>query len=204
MRILAELHSLSYIGRPNLFPLLVRKQLDLTLAHGHTPSLPVVLASYGVATGDHGDRDGAQRFGEVAMQLAERPEFREARPQTMFLHYDFIHHWRHPIRDSLGPLRDAITEALDQGDQEYAGWLAAVLLGQSFWAGRPLAEIDVLARSLIPEIRSQPGAQNDLPGHPAVWPQHDGPQRRPLPYRRRKRLRRARCAACGPRVRATR
>jgi len=156
MRILAELHSLFYMIRSNLFPLVVRKQLDLTLAHGHTPSSPVVLASYGLLLVITGDRDGAQRFGEVGMQLAGRPEFREARPQTLFLHFDFIHHWRHPLRDGLGQLRDAVTEALDQGDQEYAGWLAAVLLGQSFWAGRPLAEVDVLARSLIPEIRSQP------------------------------------------------
>jgi predicted ATPase/class 3 adenylate cyclase len=156
LRILAEMHSLSYIGRPNLLPLIVRKQLDLTLAHGHTPSLPVVLASYGAVLVFAGDRDGAQRFGDVAMQLIERPEFREARPHTLFLYYDFIDHWRHPIRDSLAPLRDAITEALDLGDQEYAGWLAATLMGQSFWAGRPLAEIDVLASSIVPEIRSQP------------------------------------------------
>ena len=47
-RILAELRNMSYIVRPNLFPLLVRKQLDLTLAHGHTPYSPVVLASYGL------------------------------------------------------------------------------------------------------------------------------------------------------------
>ncbi len=156
-RILAELLSLSYIGRTNLVPLIVRKQLDLALVHGHTPSFPLVLASYGVVLVIAGDRDGAQRFGEVAMQLVERPEFSEARPQTLFLHFDFIDHWRHPIRESLGPLREAINEALDKGDQEYAGWLAATLLGQSFWAGRPLGEIDALARSLVPEIRSQPG-----------------------------------------------
>ena len=132
------------------------------------------------------------------MQLVERPEFREARPQTVFLYFDFIHHWRHPIRESLGPLRDAITEALDQGDQEYAGWLAATLLGQSFWAGRPLGEIDALARSLVPEIRSQPVPRTICSGHSAVRPQYDGPQRRSLPRRRRKRLRRARDAACGP------
>src|ERR1700722_17992034 len=46
-RILAELRNLSYQVRPNLFPLLTRKQLDLTLAHGHTPSSPLVLAGYG-------------------------------------------------------------------------------------------------------------------------------------------------------------
>jgi len=155
IRILAELRSISYIVRPNLFPLLVRKQLDLTLAHGHTPSVPVVLASYGLLLVVAGDLAGSQRFGEVGVLLAERPEFREARPQTLFLYLNFIRHWRHPLRDGLSQLREAVTEALDQGDQEFAGLLAATLISQSFWAGRPLAEIDALARSLIPQIRSQ-------------------------------------------------
>jgi predicted ATPase len=137
-RILTELRNMSYIVRPNLFPLLVRKQLDLTLAQGHTPSSPLVLASYGLLLVMLGDHAGSQRFGEVSMLLAERPEFREARPQTLFMHLSFIHHWRHPLRDGLGLLRDAVAEALDQGDQEYAGFLAAALLSQSFYVGRPL------------------------------------------------------------------
>ena len=155
-RILAELRSMSYLVRPNLFPLLVRKQLDLTLAHGHTPSSPLVLASYGLLLVILGDHGGSQRFGEVGMLLAERPEFRAARPETLFMYLDFIRHWRHPLRDGLGELRDAVEEALDQGDQEYAGFLVAVLLSQSFWVGRPPAEIDALASSLIPHVRSQP------------------------------------------------
>jgi class 3 adenylate cyclase len=147
---------MAVLVRPNLLPLLVRKQLDLTLAHGHTPSSPLVIAGYGIVLVLLGDHAGSQRFGEVGMQLAERPEFREARPQTVFMHLDYIRHWRHPIRDGLAELRDAVEEALDQGDQANAGFLLAVLLSQSFWMGRPLAEIDALASSLIPHIRSQP------------------------------------------------
>jgi predicted ATPase/class 3 adenylate cyclase len=154
--ILAELCSMAVLVRPNLLPLLVRKQLDLTLAHGHTPSSPLVIAGYGIVLVLLGDEAGSQRFGEVGMLLAERPEFREARPQTVFMHLGYIHHWRHPVRDGMGKLRDAVEEALDQGDQENAGFLVATLLSQSFWAGRPLAEIDALASSLIPHIRSQP------------------------------------------------
>ncbi|AKK27210.1 AAA family ATPase [Mycobacterium sp. EPa45] len=154
--ILAELCNMAVLIRPNILPLLVRKQLDLTLAHGHTPSSPVVIAGYGIVLVLLGDHAGAQRFGEVGRSLASRPEFREARPQTVFMHLDYINHWRHPIRDGLGELREAVDEALDQGDQENAGFLVAVLLSQSFWLGRPLAEIDALARSLIPHIRSQP------------------------------------------------
>jgi predicted ATPase/class 3 adenylate cyclase len=154
--ILAELCNLAVLVRPNLLPLLVRKQLDLTLAHGHTPSSPLVITGYGIILVLLGDHAGSQRFGEAGMLLAERPEFRQARPQTVFMHLDYIHHWHHPIRDGLGELRDTVEEALEQGDQEHAGFLAAVLLSQSFAVGRPLAEIDALASSLIPHIRSQP------------------------------------------------
>ncbi|PND57986.1 cyclase [Mycobacterium sp. ENV421] len=154
--ILAELCNLAVLIRPNILPLLVRKQLDLTLAHGHTPSSPVVIAGYGIVLVLLGDHAGAQRFGEVGRALAARPEFREARPQVVFMYLDYIHHWRHPIRDGVSELRGAVDAALDQGDQENAGFLVAVLLSQSFWLGRPLAEIDALARSLIPQIRSQP------------------------------------------------
>ena len=132
------------------------------------------------------------------MLLAERPEFREARPQTVFMYLNFIRHWRHPLRDGLGELRDAVEEALDQGDQEYAGFLVAVLLSQSVWVGRPLAEIDALASSLIPHIRSQPVPSALCQGTHQYLPQSDGPQCRSLPRRRRERLRRARRAAGGP------
>ena len=155
-RILDELRSMSYILRPNLFPLIVRKQLDLTLTSGHTPSSPTVFASCGLLLVMVGDRSGSQRLGEVGLLLAERPEFLNARPEALFYYLNFIHHWRHPVHDGLGQLRDAVEEALDRGDQEYAGFLAAVVLSQSFWVGRPMAEIDALAQSLIPGIRSQP------------------------------------------------
>nr|WP_200828338.1 AAA family ATPase [Mycobacterium sp. 3519A] len=155
-RILTEMRSMSYIARPNLFPLLVHKQLNLTLAHGHTPSSPLVLASYGLLLVMLGDHSGSQRFGEVGMQLAERQEFRESRPQTLFMYASFIRHWRHPLRDGVELLRTAVEQALDQGDQEYAGFLVASLISQSFYMGRPMSEIDALAQSLIPQIRSQP------------------------------------------------
>lgn len=154
-RILSELFHICYSIQPNYFPLLVRKQLDLALAHGHTPASPLMLANYAILLVVTGDRAGSQRFGEVALTLAEREEFHEAHPQTLFIYLHFVRHWRHSIRESLGQLRDAIAAALDQGDQEFAGYQAAAVLSQSFWLGRPLSEIDALAQSVIPGIRSQ-------------------------------------------------
>lgn len=155
-RILGELFHVCYSIQPNYAPILVRKQLDLTLAHGHTPASPIMLANYAIVLVFTGDRTGSQRFGEVALALAEREEFREAHPHTLFIYLHFIRHWKEPVRENLNRLHDAIGHALDQGDQEFAGYQAAALLSQSFWLGRPLTEIDALAQAVIPGIRSQP------------------------------------------------
>jgi predicted ATPase/class 3 adenylate cyclase len=154
VRMAAALCHESYNVRPNLFPLLVRTQLDLMLAHGHTRSSPRVLVNYALLLVILGDTEGAQRFGEAGMALAQLPQYQDTRPETTFLYYCFVRHWRHPVRTGLGPLREAVAAALDQGDQESAGFLAATLLSQTFWVGTPLADIDMLARSLIPDVRS--------------------------------------------------
>jgi predicted ATPase/class 3 adenylate cyclase len=154
-RILGELRNVSFMVRPELFPVIVRKELELILAQGLVPSSPAALASYGVLLVLTGDLVGAQRFGEVGLLLADRAEFRDARPQTRFLHLHFIRPWQRPIAEAVPQLRDAVRDALDRGDLEYAGFLAAILLYQSLWAGHPYSEVDALARSVIPEIRSQ-------------------------------------------------
>ena len=154
--ILEELRSIAYLARPELFPLIVAKQIELTLTRGLAPTAPIAISSYGVLLAVLGDYAGSQRFGEVALALTERTEFRDARPQTQFQIIHFIRHWRHPMHEGLPELLESFHTALDNDDVEYAGFLAAVLIYQSFWAGRPLAEIDALAQAIIPEIRSQP------------------------------------------------
>lgn len=161
-RMAVALSHESYNVRPNLFPLLVRKQLELMLAHGHTRSSPRVLANYGLLLVILGDLSGAQRFGEAGMELAQLPGYQATRPETTFLYYGFVRHWRHPVRSGLGALRDAVAAALDQGDQESAGFLAAILLSQTFGVGTPLSEIDMLARSLLPDVRSLPIPKRSL------------------------------------------
>jgi predicted ATPase/class 3 adenylate cyclase len=154
-RVLDHLRDVSYLAKPELFPLVVCKELELTLDHGLAPRSPVAVASYGVLLVVLGDHAGSQRFGEIALRLADLPACRTARAQTEFLHVNFIRLWRRPIREGLARLPTAYRDALDAGDPEKAGFLAAVLLYQSFWLGRPLAEIDTLAESVIPAIRAQ-------------------------------------------------
>ena len=99
-----------------------------------------------VVTGDH---LGSQRFGELGLLLADRLEFHDARPQTRFLHLDFIRPWYRSIGEALPQLHEAFQDAQESGDLEYAGLLAVRLLYQLLMVGRPLPEIDALAQDLV-------------------------------------------------------
>ncbi|GAA5176436.1 hypothetical protein GCM10023321_84810 [Pseudonocardia eucalypti] len=153
--ILDQLRNISFRVAPESFPLIVGKELDLTLTTGLGPSSPVSLASYGLLLVASGDHAGAQRFGEVALRLAERPEFLDTLPRVQFLRLNFIRHWQRPLHEGLGEVREAYRRALDGGDREYAALLAAVLLYQSVCVGRPMAEVDAMARAMVPEIQSE-------------------------------------------------
>ena len=155
--ILSTVGVAAYSVRPTLIPLILRKQLALTFAHGLVPSSPAVLANYALLRVLTGDLAGAQRFGEVAVRLSEHAWFRGARARALFVHLNFVRHLRHPIRDGLPLLREAYQEAVERGDPENAGLLATTLLYQAMFAGRPLAEVDALAQTVLPEIRSQRG-----------------------------------------------
>ena len=155
--VLSTVGVAAYAVRPTLIPLVLRKQLELTFAHGLVPSSPAVLSNYALLRVLTGDPAGAQRFGEVAVRMSEEPWFRDARARAVFVHLNFVRHLRHPIREGLPLLREAYQEALDRGDPEYAGMLATTLLDHVKFVGRPLAEIDALAQTVLPEIRSQRG-----------------------------------------------
>lgn len=150
--ILGQLRNISYHVRPALFPLIVAKEIELTLARGMVPSSPVAITSYGMLLAVSGDLVGCQRFGALGRRLTDRAEFRDVRPQTEFLYLNFIRHWREPIAANLPELRDAFLEALDGGDADRAGIIAVVLYNQSTWVGRPVPEIEALARSMTPDV----------------------------------------------------
>ena len=119
--VLSTVGAAAYAVAPTLIPLVLRRQLELTFAHGLVPSSPVVLANYALLRVLTGDLTGAQRFGEVAVRMSEGAWFRSARARAVFIHLNFVRHLRHPIRAGLPLLREAYQEALDRGDAENAG-----------------------------------------------------------------------------------
>jgi predicted ATPase/class 3 adenylate cyclase len=146
--ILAESISTAYTTSPELFPFVVIAAIELTLDHGRTPVSPVAFAGYGLLQVVLGRTDTALRYGDLALEMVESPSSRRFRPWVWFLHYNFIHHWRRPLSAAIQPVQQAQQEAIEVGDHEYGGYLAAVELAQRFNVGAPLDLIAARAREL--------------------------------------------------------
>lgn len=155
-RILDELLTISYLARPELFPVIVHKAIALTLEHGLLPISPGAFANHGlllvVAFSRH---DESQRWGELALSLCEAGPLRSQLPSVQFVYYNFISHWKHPMRGAIEPLRRAHRQALLAADIETAAWVGVVAIYQSFNLGLPLSDVDSLAETVIPTFSGQ-------------------------------------------------
>ncbi len=143
MRILVSVNSAAYFAIPNLFPLLVFKQVELSLKYGNCAYSPFAYASFGVVkTGVLGDIEGGYKLGKVAEKLMEQFPSKSLRVRTMIVINGFLNHWKvHPGYFVLA-LPSFFDAAKESGDIEYA---ALCLFNQtlySFCLGQSLLRLE--------------------------------------------------------------
>lgn len=149
-RLMASLgEALQWEGNPNRLALLTLEGMRLSLRHGLFPTSAVGYAGYGALLclldamlPGMGDIDTARRLGQLAEQLAERPETQPYRARIAVpVHYIITHRHDHQ-RASLAPLLAGYQAGLDSGDPEAATLCALCYVSHAFQLGLPLAELD--------------------------------------------------------------
>jgi predicted ATPase/class 3 adenylate cyclase/tRNA A-37 threonylcarbamoyl transferase component Bud32 len=126
VRILVYLTSTAYIGYPQIYPLIVAKQINLSIEHGNSPHSAVAYSSYAVlnSPGGLGDLDTSYRFGELALAMLDRDATSENVTNINFVFGTFVNHWRNHIATSLQYLDTACVASLEMGDYEYVRYSA--------------------------------------------------------------------------------
>ena len=72
MRILASILPAAFLSIPELYTMLVLKQVDLSIEYGNTPASAFCYASYGlVLCGKVGDIESGYQFGQLALKSGE-------------------------------------------------------------------------------------------------------------------------------------
>jgi predicted ATPase/class 3 adenylate cyclase/GAF domain-containing protein/tRNA A-37 threonylcarbamoyl transferase component Bud32 len=144
MRILSSVVSAAYFAMPDLLPLLVLKQVNLSIKYGNTSVSSYAYATYGlILCGEIvGDVETGYQFGQLALRLLDKFNAKELKARTLLIVNYFIKHWKEHLRETLSPLLDAYLIGLETGDLEYGAYSACVYSYHSYVLGKELPKVE--------------------------------------------------------------
>lgn len=148
IRILSSITSPSYIATPLLFPLIILKQLRLSIAAGNTSRSTFVYSGYGIIQcGVLRNPDAGYRFGELALRLLDHYQVGDVKAKTLMAVAHFIYHWKKPLQETAAMLQEVYHTGLENGDLESAGYAAFMYPYHAYLTGHNLAALEAQARS---------------------------------------------------------
>ncbi|HBB34966.1 MAG TPA: hypothetical protein DDZ80_19765 [Cyanobacteria bacterium UBA8803] len=149
MRILSSIVAAAYFAVPELMPLLVFKQVKLSVKYGNAPLSASAYASYGILLCDFGqDLDAGYRFSQLALQVLAQFQGQDnsgitdaTKAKTLANVSFFARPWKEHLNSTLQPLLEAYSSGLETGDLEAAAYAAHNYCLHSYFAGKDLTKL---------------------------------------------------------------
>lgn len=159
LEILVAISTPCYQSFPVLFPLVVCKQVNISLDSGNADISAFGYMAYAmILAGLLQDYDLAVRFGQMAIDLAKKRQARQIHSKIVFLFNNNIRHHKVPLTDTLADLLESARLNLELGDPEYACLTRLGYLQHLFYAGATLdkvqAEMD-FAATLMHNVKQE-------------------------------------------------
>lgn len=147
MRILSDVAAAVYFAVPELFPIIVFEQVNLSLKYGNTATSSYAYATYGLILSGEvvGDIESGYQFGQLALRLVEKFNAKELKGRTLFIVNFFIKHWKEHLKETINPLLDAYLIGLETGNLEYAAYSINAYSHHSYILGK---ELPILEREM--------------------------------------------------------
>jgi PAS domain S-box-containing protein len=143
MRILSSITTAAYSAAPILMPLLISKQVSLSIEYGNAFASPFVYANFGlILCRQVGDIETGYEFGQLALRQLSQPKPHSLRARTLIIVNTFIIHWKDHLRDTSQPLLEAYQSGLETGDLEFAAYGAHSYCFNSYAVGSELVEVE--------------------------------------------------------------
>lgn len=143
IRMLTSLGSPSYQAAPELFPLVVCEQVNLSLQYGNAPFSAYGYVCYGVIlNGILQDIESAYKFGKLALRLVEQFNALELKTSVFFVAGACTLHGEVHVKETLPLLWDGYQSGLENGNFEYGGYAAIQRCHHSFFIGQELTKLE--------------------------------------------------------------
>jgi predicted ATPase len=159
IRLLLNVFISVYMSVPELFPLVVLKQVNLSIKHGNASVSPYGYANYGLfLCGVGGDIDSGYRFGQLALSLVSKLNAKEISARTSLVVNVFVRPWKEHLRETLKPLHSTYSTGLETGDLEYAAFGLFAYCNRAYFAGKELAELEremAIYRDAISKLKQE-------------------------------------------------
>ncbi|MCG9886108.1 MAG: trifunctional serine/threonine-protein kinase/ATP-binding protein/sensor histidine kinase [Cyanobacteria bacterium] len=139
MQILTKIVPSAYMAAPALMPLLICKQVELSIQYGNCPISVFSYADYGVLLiGALGKIDASYEFAQLALRLLEKFQATPFKSRAYFVVNALIRHWKEPLQNCIPLLLEGYCSGLEVGDWECVGLNLYVASSYQYWMGREL------------------------------------------------------------------
>ena len=142
MNILSSMASAAYMGSPALYPLIVLKQIELSLQFGNAIQTPYAYSTYGlIVCAFGGEIVAGNRAADIAIALMEMLKASSFKAKIINLVYPFVRIWQEPIHTVLMPLLEGYQAGLETGDLEFAAYCVHNRCELAYAAGSELLQL---------------------------------------------------------------
>ncbi|WP_019498291.1 diguanylate cyclase domain-containing protein [Pseudanabaena sp. PCC 6802] len=135
------------LGSP-LFPPLIALLVNLSIRYGNSTASAYGYACYGLFLNSFlQDASTSGQFGRLAYRLASISDAKNMRSETFAIVGLFLHHRQAHLRETLPILKAGYQAGLEAGNLGFVGHNGNGFCINSFWCGKPLAELETQIRS---------------------------------------------------------
>jgi diguanylate cyclase (GGDEF)-like protein len=146
--ILAKISASVYVARPQWIPLVICKEVELSVLHGNAASSGFGYASFGLLLcGLQNQIAEGHAFGRLALDLIPRFSDKSLEPTITHVATIFVLHWKEPLRHMLELFKHSYRSGLEQGDFTFAGYCIYAYGYFSYLLGDALPEVEQTLRT---------------------------------------------------------
>ncbi|HEY9651053.1 MAG TPA: serine/threonine-protein kinase PknK, partial [Coleofasciculaceae cyanobacterium] len=125
LRLLSSLFAVSYLAAPDLVPLVVCKQVNLSVQHGNASVSSFAYNLYGfLLCAVVGEIERGYEFGQLALMLISKFNAKEVSTKIRHIFNVLVRHWKEPLRNCTEACWSIYLGGLETGDLEYAAYAA--------------------------------------------------------------------------------
>jgi len=143
MRLLSSIFAATYIAAPELLPLTVCKQVDLSVQYGNASVSPFAYANYGfLLCAIVEDIDSGYKFGQLALNLVSKLNAQEIKAKTIVIVNILLRPWKEHLKESSEPLASAYSSGVETGDLQYAAFGLLHYSYSAYFSGKELTALE--------------------------------------------------------------